>query len=133
MVLVLRHDHGVLIILGRGVFNILVLGRKILQRSCGRCISKVLPDHSLDIYDHCLWSGECHQYVLLLHVTPAREHRDIGEEEEDVSPLGTLEVEGVAHVHDQQHQHHQEERHPGQEEASLPSPDAMTGKAVTKC
>ena len=65
-------------------------------------------------------------------MAPAGEHGNIGKEEEDMSPLGALEVEGVPHVHDQQHQHHQEEGHPGQEKAPPPSPDTMTGKAVRK-
>jgi len=42
-------------------------------------------------------------------VAPAGKDRDVGKEEEDVSPLSTLKVEGVAHVHDQQHQRLQEE------------------------
>ena len=130
--ILIRHNHSVLIILWGGVLDILVLGRKIFQRSSGCCWAQVLPDHCLNINDHCLWSWKCHENILLLHVAPAGKHRDVGKEEEDMSPLGTLEVEGVAHVHDQQHQHHQEEGHPGQEEVPPPSPYSMTGKAIRK-
>jgi len=48
-------------------------------------------------------------------------------------PLCSLEVEGVAHVHDQQDQDNQEEAQPWQQEFPSPSSNSMTGKAVTKC
>ena len=64
-------------------------------------------------------------------MAPAREDHQVGEEEEDMSPLDTMAPQITYHVHGEETEDEEEEKEPGKKEVPTPGSEPVAGQEVT--
>jgi len=92
----------------------------------------MLTDNRFNIWHLNLRPWMLHDFELSVHLAPAGENCNHGEEKEDVAPFSTVEVDIVSKLNCKDNEYNEEETQPREKEKSLPGPQPMVSKTVTK-